>query len=136
MSEIKGSCRCGKVTYVSSATPVFIGVCHCRTCQKSTGTAYASVLAVPAASVSISGTTTRFDDIGESGKATHRDFCPTCGTTITQSADLMEGITMVTVGTLEDPTWAQPGMQIYCDSALPWAKISDVQGFPKMPMPS
>ena len=37
MSAIKGSCRCGKVTYSSDADPVFVGVCHCKSCQKSTG---------------------------------------------------------------------------------------------------
>jgi hypothetical protein len=134
MPEIKGSCRCGKVTYSSAAEPVFVGICHCGSCRKSTGTAYATVLAVPTASLTVTGTTKRFDDIGDSGKATHRDFCPECGSTVTQSADIMEGITMVAIGTLDDPTWIKPAMQIYCDSALPWAKIADMQEFPKMPM--
>jgi hypothetical protein len=133
MSAIKGSCRCGKVTYSSTAEPVFTGICHCTNCQKSTGSAYATVVAVPTASLSVTGTTKRFDDVGESGKPTHRNFCPECGATVTQSADVMEGITMIGVGTLEEPGSAKPAMQIFCDSALTWAKISDMQGFPKMP---
>jgi hypothetical protein len=133
MPEIKGSCRCGKVHYSTTAEPVFTGICHCASCQKSTGSAYATVLAVPTAMLTMTGPTTRFDDIGESGKATHREFCPVCGSTVTQSADVMAGITMVPVGTLDDPGSAKPAMQIYCDSALPWAKIPDMQGFPKMP---
>jgi hypothetical protein len=133
MPEIKGSCRCGKVTYSSSADPVFVGVCHCKSCQKSTGTAYATVVAVPAASVMLSGTTTRFDDKGDSGNPTHRDFCPECGSTLTQSADVMAGITMIEAGTLDDPSWVKPGMQIYCDSAMSWAPLADTQSFPKMP---
>jgi hypothetical protein len=133
MAEIKGSCRCGKVTYATSADPVFVGVCHCRSCQKSTGTAYATVLAVASDALAVTGTTKRFDDIGDTGQATHRDFCPECGSTVTQSADVMAGITMITAGTLDEPADIEPGMQIYCDSAMPWARIAEVQSFPKMP---
>lgn len=134
MADIKGSCRCGRVSYASSADPVFVGLCHCRTCQKSTGTAYATVLAVPAASLTVTGTTKRFDDTGDTGSATHREFCPECGSTVTQSADIMPGLTMVPVGSLDDPASVKPAMQIYCDSALPWAVLGgDTQSFPKMP---
>ena len=133
MPELKGSCRCGKVRYTAAADPIFTGICHCTKCQKSTGTAYAAVVAVPTAAITVTGTTTRFDDTGDSGKATHRTFCPTCGTTITQSADVMEGVTMVGLGTLDDASGIKPNMQIFCDSALPWAKIPDMQGFPRMP---
>ncbi|HEY0185318.1 MAG TPA: GFA family protein [Rhodopila sp.] len=133
MPEITGSCRCGKVTYASTAEPVFAGICHCETCQKSTGSAFATVVAVPAASLTVSGPVTRFDAVGDSGSATHREFCPVCGSTVTQSADVMPGLTMVTVGTLDDPDWVQPAVQIFCDSAMPWAKIDGPQIFARMP---
>ncbi len=134
MADIKGSCRCGKVTYASAADPVFVGVCHCRTCQKSTGTAYATVLAVPDATLTVTGTTKRFDDVGDSGSPTHRFFCPECGSTVTQSADVMPGITMIPVGTLDDPASVKPAMQIYCDSAMSWAMLGEgTHSFPKMP---
>jgi hypothetical protein len=134
MAEFKGSCRCGKVSYASSADPVFAGVCHCRTCQKSTGSAYASVVGVPTDSLTVSGTTKRFDDIGDSGSPTHRDFCPECGSTVTQSVDVMPGLTMLPIGTLDNPAAIEPAMQIYCDSAIPWAMLGGAtQNFPKMP---
>ena len=135
MAELKGSCRCGKVSYSTSAEPVFVGVCHCRSCQKSTGSAYATVVAVPTDSLTFTGSTTRFDDAGDSGQATHREFCPSCGSTVKQSADVMAGITMLPAGSLDDPAAVKPAMQIYCDSALTWSTIPDLQSFPKMPMP-
>nr|WP_294518062.1 GFA family protein [uncultured Rhodopila sp.] len=134
MPEIAGHCRCGKVSYRSSAEPAFVGICHCRTCQISTGSAFATVVGLPADSLSVSGTTKQFDDIADSGKPTHRAFCPECGSTITQWVDAMPGIIMVPAGTLNDPAGVKPAMQLYCDSALPWATIGgDVQSFPKMP---
>jgi hypothetical protein len=135
MAGIKGSCRCGKVTYSSDADPVFVGICHCKSCQKSTGSAYSTVVAVPSATLTVSGATTTFDDRGDTGQMTHRQFCPVCGSTVTQSADIMAGITMIALGTLDDPAAVNPAMQIYCDSALPWSQIAGVQAFPKMPMP-
>jgi hypothetical protein len=133
MTEIKGSCRCGKVSYTASADPIFVGVCHCKNCQKSTGSAYATVVAVPSAALTVTGTTKRFDATGDSGQATHLDFCPECGSAVTESADIMAGVTMITVGTLDDPSCVKPTMQIYCDSAIAWAPIKDMQSFPKMP---
>jgi hypothetical protein len=133
MAELKGSCRCGKVQYTISADPIFTGICHCTSCRKSTGSAYGTVMGVPTPGVTVTGNMTRFDEVGESGKATHRNFCPVCGSTITQTADIMEGVTMIGVGTLEDSNAVKPAMQIYCDSALEWAKVPDMQGFPRMP---
>jgi hypothetical protein len=41
---------------------------------------------------------------------------------------------MVQVGTLDDPSWVKPAMQIYCDSAQPWVQLSgEMQRFAKMP---
>jgi hypothetical protein len=133
MPEIQGGCRCGKVTYSTSAEPIFVGVCHCASCRKSTGSAFSTVFAVPTPTLTVTGATTAFDDVGDSGKATHRTFCPVCGSTVTQTADIMAGITMVGVGTLDDASLVKPAMQIYCDSALPWAQVADLQAFAKMP---
>jgi hypothetical protein len=134
MPEIVGHCRCGKVSYHSSADVAFVGVCHCRTCQQSTGSAFATVIGLPADSLSVSGTTKQFDDIADSGKPTHRAFCPECGSGVTQWVDAMPGLIMVTAGTLDDPSWVKPAMQVYCDSAQPWVALGgETQKFPKMP---
>lgn len=134
MPEIKGSCRCGKISYSASAEPVFAGVCHCRACQKGTGSAFAVVLAVPSPSLAINGSLSRFDSRGESGNGTHSGFCPSCGSTITREADIMAGITMLSVGTLDDPDWVAPAMEIYCDSKQPWVDLGgELKSFPKMP---
>jgi hypothetical protein len=135
MATIKGGCICGKVTYSGTAEPIFTGVCHCKNCQKASGTAFASVVAIASDAVQISGQTSQFDGVGDSGKATHRRFCPACGTSIAISADVMPGVTMIPVGSLDDGSWVQPAMQIFCDSAQPWAVLPGLQAFPKMPMP-
>ncbi len=134
MADVKGGCRCGKVTYQSSAEPVFTGICHCRSCQKISGSAFGAVIAVPSPSLTVSGTTRRFDSVADSGNPTHLEFCPECGSTIKMEADVMAGLVMLPVGSLDEPSWVRPAMQIFCDSAQPWVSLGgDMQHFPRMP---
>ena len=134
--KIEGGCLCGKVRYSGEAEPIFMGVCHCSTCQKGTGTAFNTVVAVPKAAVSLSGTVSTYEGKGDTGNATYRRFCPACGSPVQAEAAIMPDVVMIPIGTLDDPGIVQPAMQIYCDSALPWAVLEGgIQRFAKMPMP-
>ncbi len=134
MAEISGGCLCGAVRYRASAEPMFIGVCHCRDCQKFSGTAFATVVAVPKAAVSVTGTLKTFTKTGDSGQSVHRRFCPECGSGIIDEVALMPDAVMLNVGTLDDPSWVKPVSQIYCDSAQPWVQLGgEMQRFARMP---
>jgi hypothetical protein len=119
--KIEGGCLCGKVRYSADAEPAFVGLCHCKNCQKGTGTAFAVVVALPKPALNIEGTLKTFTGRGDSGKATYRRFCPECGSALFD-------------GTLDDPSWVKPGMEIFCDSAQPWVALGgERQRFAKMP---
>ena len=45
--EIKGGCLCGAVRYTADADPTSATVCHCKDCQKFTGSAFAVLVRVP-----------------------------------------------------------------------------------------
>jgi hypothetical protein len=48
----------------------------------------------------------------------------------------MPDVVMIPAGTLADPSWVNPTMQIYCESAQPWVKLEgEIKSFPKMPSP-
>src|SRR6185295_177332 len=55
MREINGGCLCGQVRYSSKADPAFVGVCHCKNCQKQTGTAFSVLVGLPTSALSIEG---------------------------------------------------------------------------------
>jgi hypothetical protein len=40
MAKLSGACLCGAVSYIAEADPFFMGVCHCRDCQRATGSAF------------------------------------------------------------------------------------------------
>lgn len=134
MADIVGGCLCGQVRYSAMAEPLFSGVCHCHDCQKFTGSAFAAIVAVPRAALSVSGTLKTFTKNGDSGQPIHRRFCPECGSGIMDEAALMPTVTMVNAGTLDDPSWVKPASQIYCDSAQPWVQLGgEMKRFAKMP---
>ena len=134
--KLDGGCLCGKVRYSADAEPIFVGVCHCTSCQKSSGTAFNTVVAVPKAAVNLTGAMSTYQGRGDTGKATYRRFCPECASPIAIEAEVMADVVMIPVGTLDDTSAIKPAMQIYCDSAQPWALLEGgIQRFPKMPGP-
>ena len=131
---MEGGCLCGKVRYTISGDPVFTGVCHCKNCQKGTGSAFSVVAGIPAQALSVTGDLKTYIGRGDSGQETRRRFCPECGSPIASEASIMPGVTMVEVGTLDEPSAVKPAMHIYCRSKLDWMAIPEgVGAFPEMP---
>jgi hypothetical protein len=134
MAQIAGGCLCGKVRYSASGDPAFVGICHCRDCQKFTGSAFAVVIGVPKSAFSLQGQVATYSKAGDTGKSIERRFCPVCGSSIADEASAVPDLVMISSGTLDDPSWVKPAMQIYCDSAQPWVQLGgDMKAFPKMP---
>ncbi len=134
MTRIKGSCLCGNVRYSADAEPAFVGVCHCADCQRFTGSAFSTVIAVPAAALRVTGVLKTFSKQGDSGKLIHRRFCPECGSGIVDEADALPGMAMLNAGTLDDRSWIKPQSEIYCDSAQPWVRLGgELKRFAKLP---
>jgi hypothetical protein len=134
MSEISGSCLCGKIRFTANAEPGFVGVCHCRNCQRNSGSAFAVVLGFPAGAVSTQGELKTYIDTGESGKSVFRQFFPDCGSSISSEAEVMPGMIMLKAGSMDDSSVVKPVMQIYCDSAQPWVSLGgELKSFPQMP---
>src|SRR5262249_50903939 len=63
-----------------------------------------------------------------------RNFCPECGSPIFSDAAVMPGVAFIKAGTLDDTSWVDPKMHVYCDSKERWTPIpDDSQKFGKMP---
>ena len=63
MREIVGGCLCGKVRYSATADPAVIAVCHCKNCQRQSGTAFGTVVGVPKGTLNVTGTLRTYEDI-------------------------------------------------------------------------
>jgi hypothetical protein len=94
--------------------------CHCRDCQRATGTAYASAIFVPAHAVTIRKGNPKYHVVtGESGNRVSRGFCSDCGSPVlAKSTD--HPAFVIFASTLDDPSWHQPSMNVWTSSAQPW----------------
>lgn len=133
MARIAGGCLCGKVRYSTDAAPAFVSVCHCRDCQKFSGSAFTVVIGVAKEALTIEGETAAYAKPGDSGKTITRQFCPECGSSILDEVEVAPGLVMIGAGTLDDASWVKPTTQIYCDSAQPWVHLSGVQSYARAP---
>lgn len=123
MARFEGGCLCGAVTYVAEGPLLFSGNCHCASCQRWTGSAFSSMLAVPTGAVKTNGgPLVTYRDTGDSGKAKRRQFCPSCGTTVLDSMDADPSFVMIPVGTLTDPGVVTPDVNVYWKHHLPWVE--------------
>lgn len=120
MTETTGGCLCGRVRYTATGEPAFSGICHCRDCQRFTGSAFKTTIGFPTSSVSVQGDLKTYDEISDAGRAVHRRFCPNCGSGVIAEADAFPGMTIFLAGSLDDPTAYKPTVEFFCSSAQPW----------------
>jgi hypothetical protein len=132
MSKIKGGCLCGAVRYNTDAEPLMTAVCHCKKCQRQSGTAFSVVIAIPKGSLRFEGREPEsYGDTGDSGLAVNRRFCATCGSPIFSEAAATPQLDWLKAGSLDDTTWVQPQINIWCESAQRWVRMDDA--IPKAP---
>jgi hypothetical protein len=117
---ITGGCLCGRVRYAVEGEAQLSAVCHCRSCQRYTGSAFEPLMVFPADAVRVEGELKTYDDAGDSGRYVHRQFCSNCGSSVMADADSMPGVKIVLVGSLDEPAIFKPSVEIFCASAQPW----------------
>ena len=84
---------------------------------KFTGSAFAVLVRMTKEALTIEGTYKTFSSIGGSGNPILRHFCPECGSSIAEEPGTRPGIIILNVGTLDDPTVAKAGREIFRDDA-------------------
>ena len=134
MTATSGGCLCGKVRYSYEGSPVLTGICHCRNCQKQAGTALSVIVGIPKPAFTLTGNLKSFNDVGDSGQAVHRNFCPECGSPVTTNVAVMPDLVFLKAGTLDDTSTLAPSMEIFCGSAQAWLpRLPNTQTFDRGP---
>lgn len=107
MLQNEGGCLCGSIRYAVLAMPRRVTVCHCRFCQRATGSAYMVEPIFDAENfVVLAGSPRTFDHVSSgSGKIVHVHFCPDCGTKLWLSFARFPDSVGVYAGTFDDPCW-------------------------------
>ena len=123
----EGGCACGAVRYALTNGPLIVHACHCRDCQRLTGSAFVINLWIERKFVESRGEDPRsFILKGGSGRPHEVCFCASCGTYVWSRYDPAPGDALfVRAGTLDRPEAVRPDVHIFTRSKLPWLQLPE-----------
>jgi hypothetical protein len=129
---LEGGCACGRARYRLASKPMFVNCCHCRDCQRQTGSAFVINALIETNRVEmLSGETKAVPVPTDSGRSHVIHRCPHCETALWSFYDGWPELSYVRVGALDDPSALPPDAHIYTRSKLPWVALpADVPAFP------
>ncbi|MEO6394353.1 MAG: GFA family protein [Devosia sp.] len=133
---VEGGCQCGAIRYRLKAAPLAIYACHCKDCQRFSGTSHSlSMLVRKGDAELIAGVFSGFDKAADSGRMVRMLGCSDCGTKIWNEPLASPELRVVKPGTLDDSSWAEPIGNIWTARKLPWVEIDpDVPNFAGQPV--
>jgi hypothetical protein len=121
----EGGCTCRAVRFRMTTRPLFVNCCHCRWCQRETGTAFALNAMIESERVELlQGEVEMVDTPSLSGKGQKIARCPHCRIALwSHYAGAGEALKFVRVGTLDNPDLLPPDIHIFTASKQPWVVL-------------
>ena len=121
MASFTGGCACGAVRYTCSGAPKLSLNCHCRDCQRLSGSAYLAAVIVDRTTFHFTqGSPTSYAVTAANGMTKRQGFCARCGAPVVVMLDERPHIIAITVGSLDDPEMYRPLADMWVASAQPW----------------
>lgn len=127
MSEAShvGGCHCGAVRFRAEGPPTRVGLCHCLTCRRHTGSAFHAYAVFPMNAVEVKG--------GTRGWPTPdclRHFCPECGAPVFLLDPTTPGEIEIYLGAFDEAESLTPDYEVWTKRRLPWLpEIPGVRSF-------
>lgn len=120
MAQYEGGCACGTIRYRLRDDPIFVNCCHCRECQKISGSAFA-----------INGMieSDRLELLNGEDELAQKDGEARCGKCLTllwgEHRMFGDQIKFVRLGTLDEGERIPPDAHFFVRSKHPWLEIAD-----------
>jgi len=116
-----------------TSTPLFVHCCHCRWCQRETGSAFALNAMIEISRLELlQGTPETIVTPSNSGRGQKIHRCPQCRIAVWSNyGGAGDAIAFVRVGTLLEPDRLPPDIHIFTSSKQPWVVLP--QGVPAVP---
>ena len=121
-----GGCTCRFVRYRMTSAPLFVHCCHCRWCQRETGSAFALNALIEADRMEmLAGRVELVATPSASGKGQRIARCPVCRVAVwSHYAGAGDAVCFVRVGTLDLPDRLPPDIHIFTSTKQPWVVLS------------
>jgi hypothetical protein len=121
-----GHCACGAVRFRLTSRPMFVHCCHCRDCQRQTGSAFVLNALIETDRIElIAGQPHSVTVPTDSGQAHDIYRCPKCEVAVWSDYGRRPKLRFVRVGTLENPAALPPDIHIYTRSKLQWITLPE-----------
>ena len=120
-----GGCACREIRYRLTSGPLFVNCCHCRWCQRETGSAFVLNAMIEADRVELlSGEPEIVHTPSNSGRGQDIARCPTCRVAVwSHYGGGGSKICFIRVGTLDEPDRLPPNVHIFTESKQPWVVL-------------
>ena len=123
---LEGGCGCGAVRYRLTDEPILVNNCHCRLCQRQTGTGSAVNAFIESDRLNLlSGELKEHEFATGSGATQIVARCATCGTPVWSHYRLGRKAAAIRVGTLDDPSSVRPDAAVYVNDRPSWAPLPE-----------
>ncbi len=120
----EGSCLCGAIAYAVHGEIGDPVMCHCRSCRKASGSAYATNAPVAVTDLRLLRGERCLREY-ESSPGKLRAFCSTCGTPLYVRWPDNPALVRLRLGTLDTPLGKKPVAHTFATSRADWDVIAD-----------
>ena len=124
MSTFEGSCLCGAISYVVEGEPSAFNYCHCRSCRKASGSAFAAIGSVPRDGFRLKGPGDTLAEY-ESSPGKMRAFCSRCGSPVYAYMTAHPETLRLRMGLLDSDFTGRPQSHIWVSQKPAWDTICD-----------
>jgi hypothetical protein len=121
-AERQGRCHCGGIRFTATGEPLFVVLCHCESCRRSSGGAVAAWCGFRSAEVALTGTAPTYY---ESSPGVRRGFCPRCGTSLTFESTRWPDDIHLMASNFDNPADFMPQCHVFAGERLPWLHFAD-----------
>ena len=123
--ERVAQCQCGALrAYVSGETDR-VNICHCKDCQRRTGSLFHAGAFWPRTQVRIEGESKAYPRRADSGRTVTFHFCPTCGSSMFMENELLPDHIGICIGTFADPSFPLPAFSVWEEYRHSWVWVPE-----------
>ncbi len=128
--EYSGGCVCNAVRFKAIGEPLRVTICHCRWCQRRTGTAFGVEVVFYDNQVRVTGVEiNRYRHVSdESGRWLDIEFCSKCGSNLGFTLEAVPGVRTLPAGAFDTTDWIRSDRyqfrHVYVRSKQDWSELS------------
>ncbi|HET7046447.1 MAG TPA: GFA family protein [Gaiellaceae bacterium] len=123
--SVEGGCSCGSVRYRLASEPLIVHCCHCRNCQRQTGSAFVVNVVIETDRIELLAREPHAVPVPRDDGSEQVIFrCPSCRVALFSRYG-SEALRFVRAGTLDEPREIMPDVHIFTRSKVPWVTLPE-----------